>query len=610
MILTLEMKSFFLVIIKQLLAFIIAVFVMGASFMVLAWALISAFEKSPVHVSKNAVLVIDLATDIMDAEGEKQFSEQIQDLFQSNGRQKAYLLEVLDAIEAAKEDPRIVGIFLKGGASSVHQGSGYPVLHEVRKALKEFQNAGKVVVTYFIEADVKDYFLGSVANTIVINPLGQIQLKGLAVEMAYFGDTFDKYGIGIQVTKSGKYKSAVEPFIANHMSDFEKEQMTVLLGDIWDNVLKMIAESRNLTKNDLNTLSEKTALFLSEEAKHQKLVDLIEYEDQAWEHFNVEEMRGQNASDRKISLRKYIRDVGNKKLLKKVVGHKDKIGIVYVEGEILEGEGGSFNAGANRLESRLNEVRDDEDVKAVVLRVNSPGGGAHASEKILRAVRLVKAKKPVIVSFGSYAASGGYWISCYGDAIFTDPMTVTGSIGVFGLLPNVEKIAKNYGINFEGVSTGPFSAINSFVRPRTNEELAKLQGHTDLIYHMFLARVAEGRKLEIKDVDRIADGRIWSGLKAKEIGLADFYGGLKDAIAHAAVVGKLADNWEVSQYARERKIGYEIFRLLQDSSEVQVSIKGILGSYLEYIERGVERLNNLNDPSSVYARMPYSFLCD
>jgi len=586
-------------------AFIIAVFLMLTSLFVLAWALINAFEKSPVHVPKNAVLVIDLATDIMDAEGEKEFSEQMQDLFQSNHRQTTYLLEVLDAIEFAMQDPRIVGIFLKGGASHIHQGSGYPVLHEVRKALKAFQKADKLVVSYFTEADVKDYFLGSVADTIVLNPLGQVELKGLAVEMAYFGDTFEKYGIGVQVTKSGKYKSAVESFISNHMSDFEKEQMTELLRDIWDNVLKMIAESRNLTKKDLNTLSEKTALFLSEEAEHHKLVDMVAYEDQAWELFS-----GGNASDRKISLRKYIRDIGNKKLLKKSITDKPKIGVVYIEGEILEGEGSSFNAGADRLENRLNEVRDDEDVKAVVLRVNSPGGGAHASEKILRAVRLVKAKKPVIVSFGSYAASGGYWVSCYGDAIFTDPMTITGSIGVFGLLPNVEKIAKNYGINFEGVSTGPFSEINSFVKPRTAEELAKLQGQTDFIYHMFLERVAKGRALELKDVERIADGRVWSGLKAKEIGLADFYGGLKDAISHAAEVAKLGDNWEVLQYAHERKLSYEIFKLLQESSEAQIPIRGMLDVYSKHIKRGIESLNSLNDPSSIYARMPYSFLCN
>lgn len=602
------MKSFFISVIKQILAFIIAVFLVVSLFVILIWSLIGAIEKAPVHVSKDSVLVIDLAMDITDAEGEKQFSDHVQDLMQSSSRQTAYLLEVLDAIEFATKDPRIVGIFLKGGASYVHQGSGYPVLHEVRKAIDEFQKSGKLVVAYFTEADVKDYFLGSVAKTIVLNPLGQIQLKGLAVEMAYFGEAFEKYGIGIQVTKSGKYKSAVEPFTSNHMSEFEKEQTMALLSDMWDNVINMISESRNINKDIIKNISDNNALFLANEAKSNNLVDLIEYEDQAFKHFNLVKDNNEDISHHKIGIKKYIRDTENKKLIKKITGVKHKIGIVYVEGDILEGDGSSFNAGSDRLEKRLTEVRDDEDVKAVVLRVNSPGGGAHAAEKILRAVRLLKEKKPVIVSFGSYAASGGYWVSCYGDAIFTDPMTITGSIGVFGLLPNVEKIAKNYGINFEGVSTGPFGAINSFTKPRTAKELGKLQDSTDLLYHEFLVRVAEGRKLEYKDVEGIAEGRVWSGLKAKEIGLADYYGGLKDAIAYAAEVAKLPEGWEVSQYARERGFGYEILRLFQGSSETRVSIKGMFSKYLKYIEREVESFHSFNDPSSIYARMPYSFL--
>lgn len=603
MILASEMKSFLLSVIKQVLAFIVAIFLVGTLFFILIFALIGIIERAPVHVHKDSVLVIDLSMDITDAEETKPFIEHAESLFYSGADQTAYLLEVLDAIELATKDSRIVGMFLKGSHSN--QSSGYPVLNEVRKAIETFQTSGKPVIAYFTEADVKDYFLGSVANTLILNPLGLIQLKGLSAEMTYFGDAFEKYGIGMQVTKYGKYKSAVEPFISNHMSDFEKEQLTVLLDDMWDTLLTTLAESRKLNKEDLKTISEKTALLLPNEAIGHKLVDLIEYEDQAFAHFNIDSKK-KDFSDHKITLKKYIRDTENKKLLKKVTELKPKIAVVYIEGDISEGNGSSFNAGADRLDRKINEIHDDNDIKAVVLRVNSPGGGVHASEKILRALRLLQAKKPVVVSFGSYATSGGYWISCYGNAIFTDPMTITGSIGVFSLLPNIQKIAQTHGINFEEVSTGPLSSICSYTRPRTEKELAQLQNYTDLIYQFFLTRVIEGRKMDANDVEKIADGRVWSGLKAKQIGLADFYGGLKDAIAHAASLASLSE-WETSQYT-EHGLGYEIIRHFKESSESHTSTGGVFSKYFNYIKKEIKSFSNYNDPSSTYARLPYTFL--
>lgn len=601
------MKSFFLSVIQQIFAFVVSVFLLVILFCILIWMFIAVIEKDPVYIPKNSVLVIDLSTTFTDAEGHKQFIEHAEDLLHPISGQTAYLLEVLDAIEIATKDPRIIGIFLKGRTSHSHQSSGYPILHEIRKAIELFQKSDKPVMTYFTEGEVKDYYLGSVANTIALNPLGCIQLKGLSVEMTYFGEAFERYGIGMQVTKSGKYKSAAEPYTSSHMSSFEKEQMTELLDDIWNNVSETIAVSRNLNKKDLQTLTDEIALFLPDKAINYKLVDSIEYESQTFERFNVDQENKKDSPIHKITLRKYINETKNKKLIKRVTGHKSKIAIIYAEGDILEGNGTAFNSGSDRLERRLNEARENDDVKAVVLRVNSTGGGAHASEKILRAVRLLQTKKPLVVSFGSYAASGGYWISCYGDTIFADPMTITGSIGVFGLLPNIEKLAKNYGINFEEISTSPFSTIDSYLKPRTAEEIAKLQEHTDLMYLAFLNRVAEGRKLDLKDVENIANGRIWSGFKAKQIGLVDNYGGLKDAINHAALIAKLSEDWEIYQYSGGQGIGFEILQFFQGASEDQASVEGIFNNFLKSINKGIKNLSSFNDPSSIYARIPYGF---
>lgn len=600
------MKSFFILVVKQIFALIIAGFIVLGLFVVLILGLIGAFERAPVYVPKNSVLVIDLGMHITDAEGEKEIGDYLQDIVQSGEGVTAYLLEVLDAIDAAAKDPRIVGIFLKGGA--LLQGSGYAVLGEVREALEAFKKSGKEIVSYLTQANVRDYFLGSVADAVMLNPLGQLDFKGLAIEMAYFGKAFEKYGIGVQVTKAGKYKSAVEPFVLDHMSDLEKEQMTALLNDIWEGVLKMISESRGIDKDELKGLSEKKGLLLAGEAKERKLVDSVGYEDEAFGVFKMEGVKDSDIASHKISLKKYIRDIEDNKRLRKMVGHKAKIGVVYVEGEITEGEGGAFNAGADRLERRLREISNDESVKAVVLRVNSPGGGAEASEKILHAVKLLQLKKPVVASFGSYAASGGYWVASSSNAIFTDSMSITGSIGVFGLFPNIEHLANNFGVNFNEVSTGEFGNIYSFFKPRTKVELAKLQDYTDLIYQMFLERVAKGRKLELEAVEKVAEGRVWSGLQAKELGLADFYGGLKDAVAYAAELAKLSEGWEVFQYPRKRGLGYDLFEFLKDSQEdahgTGVVVRSMLVKYLKFIEKSIEDLSQWNDPNAVYARMP------
>lgn len=599
------MKSFFLSIFKLVFAFLITGFILAGLMITLIAGIVYAIQKPFITVEKNSVLVIDLATSIMDSAQEKKFTENISEWAQGEYVPKAYLLEVINAIEDAAKDERIVGIYLKGNVSHFSQDSGYPILHELRKAIDEFKKTGKLVIAYFVEADVKDYFLGSVANKVFMNSLGQLSLKGLAVEMMYFGEAFQKYGIGVQVTKVGKYKSAVEPFTQSSMSDPDREQLEDLLNDLWGNILNIIAQSRTLEYESLKNLSKTEGLFLATTAKEYKLIDEIGYEDEAFDYFKS--AHDKENTTHKITLKKYIKNIEQNKLIKNIKT-KPQVAILYAEGEIVDGEGHSYEIGASRIIRKIEEIQEDKNVKAVVLRVNSVGGGVHASENIQRALQKLQAKKPIIASFGTVAASGGYWISCATDAIYTDPMTITGSIGVFGLLFNIQDITKNYGIYFDRVITGPFADINSIGQPKTAEEMAKFQANTDLIYDTFLDKVAKGRKTDLEKIQSIAQGRVWSGFKAKEIGLADSFGGLKDAINHAAQIANLGDDWEVKHYPKKKEYSIDIIEFLQDAPESKEISLGFINKYLKFFKQKLKSFNNFNDPSNIYARIPHTLI--
>lgn len=598
------MKSFFLSIVKLVFAILIATFIIGAVFIALVVGLIYAVQTPSVTVEKNSVLVIDLATTITDSAQEKEFAESISEWVQGEYLPKAYLLEVINAIEDAAKDSRIIGIYLKGNISHFEQDSGYPILHEVRKAIDEFKKTGKLVVSYFVGADVKEYFLGSVANKIIMNPLGQLSLKGLTFEMMYFGEAFEKYGIGVQVTKVGKYKSAVDPFTQSSMSDPDREQLNDLLNDLWEKISNILAEGRQLDPSFIKNLSISEGLFLAKIAKDYHLIDEIGHEDQAFDYFKTE--HDKDTKTNKISLKKYIKNTNRNDSISKSLTNKPQVAILYAEGEIVDGEGHSYEIGTARIARKIEEIQEDENIKALVLRVNSVGGGVHASENIHRALQKLQEKKPIVASFGSVAASGGYWISCSADAIYTDPMTITGSIGVFGLLFNIQDITKDYKIYFDRVNTGPFADINSFGQPKTSEEMAKIQANTDLIYDTFLSKVAKGRKMDLEKVQSLAQGRIWSGLKAKEIGLADYFGGLKDALDHAAKIANLGDDWEIKLYPK-KDFTVELLEFFQESPETKEISIGLINKYIKYFKKVIKGLNNFNDPSNLYVRMPNTF---
>ncbi len=579
----------------------------------IALAAMSGAEKAAPAFERGAYLVFDLSTNITDAPPPV-------DLSAFGGRPDSLQLRtVTRAIRAAATDSRIAGIFITGDLSPAAFGSGFAALREVRGALLDFKAAGKPVSAYLTYATTKTYYLASAANDLSIDPYGVVVMPGLASEPTFFAGAFEKYGINVQVTRVGKYKSAVEPFTRREMSPENREEMQKLLGDIWTALLTDIAPSRGLTAEKLQATVDAEGLIRAAAAKDHQLVDRVAYRDEVYDDLKARTGRkGSREPFKQVPLFDYAKQAADNPLPARKTekesdtadsGRSGRIAVVYAEGEIVDGAGEDGEVGGSTFSRELRKLRQDESVKAVVLRVNSPGGSAAASEVIQREVRLLKKVKPVVISMGSYAASGGYWIAAYGDRIFAEPTTVTGSIGVFGLQFDVKKLANDFGVTFDSVKTGKFADALTLSRPKTAEELAVLQRMVDWIYAEFVAKVAEGRGLSPERVEQIAQGRVWSGVDAVGIGLVDELGGLDTAIAWAAEKAGLAGRYRLVEYPHQK----ELFEALQEylehaaptlSSSLRAGSVG--GRIAERIGTELRTLRSLNDPQGIYARLPHS----
>ena len=585
----------------------------------LIFLLISAAMKdSGPQVKDKSVLVFDLTVRITDTNPGSSTGELVQKAVSGDRDNSITLRTVLDSIDKAAKDPRIVGIYLDACGETGSTISGFATLKEVRQALERFKATGKKIIAYNDDWNEATYYLGSVANTIVVNPMGAMEINGLRSETMFMTGAFEKYGIGVQVIRVGKYKSAVEPFVLQKLSPENRAQTQRLLNDIWGDFRGAVAKSRKLTPQQIQALADSKGLLLPEEARKNRLVDKVAYFDQVVA--DLKKLTGTSQDEkffRQINLTTYARvpdkSVGQNR------SSKNKIAVVYAEGEIVSGQGSLRQVGGDRIARQLRQMRQDKNVKAVVLRVNSPGGSATASEVIQREVKLTRQVKPVIVSMGNYAASGGYWISTYADRIFAEPNTVTGSIGVFGLLLNAQKLANNNGVTWDVVKTGRFADAQTISRPKTPQELAIYQGQVNRIYYQFVGKVADSRRLPASKVQEIAQGRVWSGLAAKQIGLVDDIGGLNDAIGYAAKQAKLGDDWELQSYPKGGSLEERILKNLLTSvqtfaSEEQPSAKDTkfnpLVKAYENLQEELEVLQNMNDPFGVYARLPYNLRID
>ena len=443
-----------------------------------------------------------------------------------------------------------------------------------------------------------------------------IVMPGLASEPMFYTGAFEKFGIGVQVTRVGKYKSFIEPYTRKDMSPENREQTLKLLNDLWGAMIDDMAQSRGLNREKIQSVVDSEGIIRPEKAKAAKLVDRIVYRDEI-----ISELRTKTgpSSDDKITF-KQIEIAAYAKISKDSVASskkpladdskssgtgRGKIAIIYAEGSIVDGNGERGEIGGVKFAREIRRLRQDDAVKAIVLRVNSPGGSASASENIAREVRLARKVKPVIISMGTYAASGGYWIAADGDRIFAEPTTITGSIGVFGLQFDVQKLANNVGLTFDVVKTGKYADVITITRPKTDDELAIFQNMVDWIYGEFIGKVAEARKLKKEDVQDIAQGRVWSGAEAKKLGLVDELGGLDDAIQFAVTKAGLGKNYRLIEYPQKKELVETIGELVERfNPDAQAQANGVIGQITARLKHDLATLKSFNDPQGIYARMP------
>ena len=580
---------------------------LGGLVLLIAVAASSSKDSGP-QVKDKSVLVLDLSLNITDSKPIRSTSAAIQDVLSDEAGNAVTLRTVLDTIESAKKDPKIVGIYLEGSSDS--SSSGFANLKEVRSALQRFRDAKKPIFAYQMDWNERDYYLGSVANTIAVNPYGSLEINGFSSQAMFFTGALEKYGLGVQVTRVGKYKSAVEPFLLTKMSPENRQQTQKLLGDMWGEYLTTVGPNRKVTVGQLQAVADNGGILMADEALKSKLVDKVVYFDEiATELKKLTGTDRENKSFKQISVKNYARIAEDKKSTR--ANKKNQIAVLYAEGEIVDGEGGPTEVGGDRIAQEMRKIREDDDVKAVVLRVNSPGGSATAAEVIGREVMLTGKKKPVIVSMGNLAASGGYWISMGSNRIFAEPNTITGSIGVFGMLFNAEKLAANNGLTWDVVKTARFADTNTVSRPKNPQELANIQRIVDRIYDRFVTKVADSRKLPKNKVQEIAQGRVWSGTAAKQLGLVDEIGGFEDAVAEAAKQAKLGDNWQLEEYPKRRSFEEQILAKLSGVRVLQPAAKlDPLTAEVKKMQQELAAIKSMNDPQGIYVRLPFNLRID
>lgn len=597
------MKNFFSSLLGTLVALVLFT---GTGVLLVVGLLIAvaAMGEKKVMVEDGSYLVLDLSANITDAPPLVDFGA----IF-GEKTDTLQLRAVTKAVRSAAVDNRIKGLLILGSLQPQGMGSGYAALREVREALEEFKASKKPVKAYLTYAATRDYYVASVADDLALDPYGAILMPGLASQPMFLAGAFEKYGVGVQVTRVGKYKSAVEPFTRKELSPENREQLQKLLDDVWGGLIAEIADSRGLKTADVQTVADAEGMIRADMALKAKLITRVSYRDEVIDGLKKETGRaGSKESFKQISLGNYAKVAPNapspaQGKMAEGKGKSGRIAVVYAEGDIVDGEGEPGNVGGVKFARELRRLRQDDEVKAIVLRVNSPGGSAAASETIQREMRLAVKAKPVVVSMGSYAASGGYWISTYSDRIFAEPTTVTGSIGVFGVLFDVKKLANDFGVTFDGVKTGRFADTMTISRPKTEAELAMIQRAVDWIYDEFVGKVSESRKLKPEFVREIAQGRVWSGSEAKKLGLVDEIGGLNDALAYAAEKAGLRPDYTVAEFPRKKEFVEAIAEMMEhmQPSGARVSV---YEQMLAKVQSELKTLQAFNDPQGIYARLP------
>lgn len=579
------MRSFF----KNVLANIVAIIILCAVFFVFFIMMLvfsSMGSDKSVAVKKNSVLTINLKTNIIDSPTEEQM-----DLFGLGSQNKNVLLyDVLEAINKAKTDDNIKGISIE----TDDLNAGLTQIDDLRNAIEDFKKSGKFVYAYGNGVSQSAYYLGSVADKYYLHPAGGIELKGLSTEVTFFKDFADKYGVGIEVIRHGKFKSAVEPFLRNDISPENKEQLSTLLNDLWKNTSYKMAASRKIDTAQFRTIVDSLYGMIPEQGLKYKLADKLiqksEYEDMLKTKLNVKNEEKLN----KVSLTNYISSFADDDK------SGEKVAILYASGSINNGD--QYNdIHSEKYVKYIKKLQEDDKVKAVVFRINSPGGSANASDEILFELQQLKKKKPLVVSFGDYAASGGYYVAMAADKIYSEPNTLTGSIGVFGVLPYYKDIANKNGIRADVVATNANSMYYSGLNGVTPYGVNMMTKSVEGTYKRFVHFVTQNRKKTFEQIDNVGGGRVWSGVRAKEIGLVDELGTLNDAVKFAAQKAGVK-SYYVEAYPKKMTPFEQIFKDLNEDDVSARIIKNKIG------KSNYEILQQITDKklqSEVKMEMPY-----
>jgi len=553
---------------------------------------VSALSAPTKSVKDGSVLEISLEDPIMESDMDRSVS-----IFDMSESPNVFLQDIIHSIEEAKNDDKIKGISLKldkfsGGATQAT---------DIRNALEDFKKSGKFVYSYSNSGSQLSYYISSVSDKIYQNPLGGTLLQGLSSNIMFFKNAGDKYGVDFQVIRHGQFKSAVEPYMRTNMSDENRLQLSELLNDVWGNVSNSITKSRKISPEQFTTVTDSLYAFIPETGKENKIYDVLaqenEYQKMLFSKLGLKEEKSKTDFEvldkHTIKMEDYFETLSNK-------SEKDKIAVLYASGTITEGDGFDGIQSKTYVDA-IRKISQNDKIKALVLRVNSPGGSANASEEILYELMQLKTKMPIVVSFGDVAASGGYYIAQASDKIYAQPNTITGSIGVFGMIPNAQKLFNNFGLDFDEVKTNANAdQLKSLTTPLSPTAKNTMQKSIVLIYGKFVNHVATNRKLTYEQVDKIGEGRVWSGTRAKQIGLVDDFGSLDTAIKEAAKLAKI-EKYSTENYPK-RKDSFEEFMDNLQGKNTEAAIAKELGSDGIRIYKEIKMMN---EQKGIQLRLPY-----
>ncbi|HPJ46168.1 MAG TPA: signal peptide peptidase SppA [Tenuifilaceae bacterium] len=584
------MKNFF----KYLLATILGVFITGLLmffiFFGIAGAIMSKSDKA-VEVKENSLLVVKFDNEIVDRGSKSPFDDF--NFASMKPSQKLGLNDILKAIKNAADDPKILGIYME----NQNIPAGAATVEEIRDALLKFKESGKFIYSFSNVYSQKSYYLSTVSDKIMLNPEGGMMWSGLSSEITFFKNALEKLGVEAQIIRHGKFKAAVEPFMYEKMSDDNREQIMTYTGSIWNHWVKGISEARGISPEQLNLLADNMDIRNAKTALENGLVDSLVYKDQVVN--KLKELTNTEEKDdiTSISIAQYAKVPAPRK--EKGLA-KEKIAVIYATGNIVDGDNSDGNIAGDHYGRVIREARRDSSIKAIILRVNSGGGSALASEIMWREMTLAKEVKPVIVSMGDVAASGGYYIAAPADVILASPTTITGSIGVFGMYPSIkEGMNKKLGVNVDVVKTNKHSDFGTIFRPLTAEERAVAQLGVEEIYQTFIGHVALGRSLTVEQVDEIGQGRVWSGVNAMDIKLIDEFGGLERAIEIAAEKANL-ENYRITELPKQKDPFEALLKDLTGSAKAS-----LLEDELGFAYKHYKNLMELANTRGVQARIPY-----